>query len=298
MAAFNGSRWIDEQIQSILDQSDVDVTLIISDDGSSDDTRKKIQHYQKSDPRVTCIWPEKTTGSAAQNFLWLIRKMPLQHHSFVSLADQDDVWDRNKLSRGALAIASGCDAGYSCAVTAFWEDGQSLKLGQQDRQTGADFLFEGAGQGCTFLLAADFYCRVREFMLNHATETAAVHYHDWLIYALSRSWGLSWVFDKHPMLRYRQHASNDTGARYSVSGVHRRIGLLRDGWYAKQLQLIAKICRSAAPENLTILEWFNLVLRPPSLSRRLRIARFCMQNGRRRSSDRAILVGAALAGWL
>ena len=154
MAAFNGSQWIVDQIDSILNQGTVDVSLVISDDCSSDDTRRKIDHYANSDRRVRTISPLQPTGSAAQNFLWMIRNTGADDHEYVALADQDDIWLPEKLVRASSQlIAAGAD-GYSSAVVAFWGTGREMILGQVDRPTQSDFLFEGAGQGCTFMMSA------------------------------------------------------------------------------------------------------------------------------------------------
>jgi len=298
LAARNGSTWIVEQIESILAQVGVDVTLLISDDSSTDDTRSKVIHYVDSDVRVRLTSPGIPTGSAAQNFLWLIRSTVLEGHTFVAFADQDDVWHTDKLSRGIDLMRHCAASGYSCSVNAFWSDGGEMTLGQSDRLTASDFLFEGAGQGCTYVLTAELYLRARAFFAKHESECARLHYHDWAIYALSRSWKLGWAFDRQVMLRYRQHPSNDTGARYSFGGVRRRLSLLGNGWYAEQLHVIARICSLAAPDDPLIQEWCRILGEPVTFTRRYWIARFCLRGGRRRAADRAILVGAALLGWL
>jgi glycosyltransferase involved in cell wall biosynthesis len=45
LAAFNGSDWIVEQIESILGQEGVDLSLLIGDDGSTDGTLAKLEGY-------------------------------------------------------------------------------------------------------------------------------------------------------------------------------------------------------------------------------------------------------------
>jgi rhamnosyltransferase len=297
LAAFNGSRWIAEQIQSILDQADVDISLVISDDVSTDSTRIELRAFAR-DRRVRITSPDAPTGSAAQNFLQLIRRTPSDGYDFVALADQDDVWDRLKVGRGCSTLTEQRGAGYSCPVTAFWDDGKESLLRQNRTQTRSDFLFEGAGQGATFVLTSEFYRRVRTFLSQQNVRTDNVHFHDWLIYALSRSWNLAWCFDRDPMMRYRQHTHNDTGARTDIAGIVKRMRLIKSGWYAKQLLTLAEICVAAAPSNRIIEEWRGLLTRSSGFSRRLQIARFCFVGGRRRYLDNAILVLAGILGWV
>ncbi len=297
MAAYNGSRWIREQLDSILRQKDVDLRIAIRDDSSTDDTRWELARFAEEE-RVEIVTLAGAGGSAARNFLTLIAESPAAGFDFVALADQDDLWHPDKLLKACQMLAATGAAAYSSATLATWEDGRQRVLKPSGAPTRSDFLFEGAGQGCTFVLRCDFYERVRRFVGSRRELTHRLHYHDWLIYALARSWGLRWCFDPRPSMRYRQHSGNDTGARGSLQGIIRRFRLIRQGWYKTQLQAIAESCKAAAPANGTVLEWHCELGRRPSWRRRLRIAGFCLRGGRRRTRDNLIVVLAALCGWI
>lgn len=299
LACLNGQSWITEQLSSILTQEGVHTRIVIRDDGSTDLTLARIAEFG-SDPRVTLVSGSAPTGSAAQNFLTLIRDTPADDCGFVAFSDQDDVWYGDKLARACRMLGETACAGYSSATLAIWRDGRgrTTLLRQASRTTAADFLFEGAGQGCTFVLRAQFYAEVRDFVIRHRSLTAAIHYHDWLVYALARAWDETWAFDPQPSVYYRQHGRNDTGARSRLSGLAKRLGLIRQRWYHCQLVAVARVCTAAAPANPVIASWTALLLAGSSWQRRLRVASFCLRNGRRKRKDRAALVFAALAGWL
>lgn len=297
LASFNGSDWIAEQIRSILDQHEVDLDLILCDDGSTDSTRTQISQFLR-DPRVQATYSDSPSGSAARNFLRMIRTTSSEGYEFVALADQDDLWEPQKLIRGCSMLRDQDGEGYSCAVSAFWEDGTETVLRQTGALTKSDFLFEGAGQGCTFVLTGSFYLKLRAFLQQHTRQFSDLHYHDWAIYALSRSWGLRWCFDHKPMVRYRQHLHNDTGARAAIGGIVRRVRLIKSGWYANQLRAIANLCFAAAPGNSIIVEWQSILAHAPGVQRTFRIASFCIRGGRRRAVDNAILLGAAITGLI
>jgi rhamnosyltransferase len=297
LAAHNGANWVIQQIETILRQQCVDVRLVVSDDGSSDDTPAKLRQFA-ADPRVSIVAPPVPTGSAAQNFIWLICNTSADEFDFVALADQDDIWHEDKLARASAALDLHGTAAYSCSVTAIWSNGRRKTQKQTPTPRALDFMFEGAGQGCTFVLQAHFFRRLQDFFSSHTPQLRGLHYHDWAIYALSRSWGLKWHFDARPMVDYRQHEHNDTGARFSRSGVDRRIRLIKSGWYRRQMTVIAGICAVAAPQDLRIANWLSLVTEPFSLKRRLKVARICWIEGRRRALDRLVLLTAALGGWV
>jgi rhamnosyltransferase len=297
LATYNGSRWIREQVESILGQQGVNIEIVARDDASTDDTHRELARLA-ADERVRILTASAPSGSAARNFLTLIRENPASAFDLVAFADQDDLWNPNKLRRACQMLASSGAVGYSSATVATWEDGRQRLLKLSGAPTASDFLFEGAGQGCTFVLSADFYERIRGFLLAHGELTDGIHYHDWLVYALARSWGLPWCFDAWPSMQYRQHARNDTGARGTFQGIARRLARIRDGWYRGQLRVIAEICRTAAPANPVVLTWYRSFAAEDSLRKRLGVARFCLGGGRRRTLDKMVAVMAALRGWI
>jgi rhamnosyltransferase len=297
MAAYNGARWIREQMETVLAQEGVDVKVAVRDDGSSDGTHWELARFADDD-RVELAAAAAPSGSAGQNFVGLICENPSTSFDFVAFADQDDLWNRDKLARACRMLADGGFAGYSSATTATWADGRERTLKLSGAPTTRDFLLEGAGQGCTFVLTAPFYERVRSFLASHRDSTLGLHYHDWLVYALARSWELTWGFDTQPSMKYRQHRKNDTGARGTLLGVTRRLSRIRQGWYRTQLHAIARLCAAAAPANDLVSLWHRQLGRADSPSRRVQLARLCLSGGRRRARDNMIAILAALAGWI
>lgn len=297
LACYNGERWIHRQLESILAQVGVSVGVAMRDDGSSDQTLQEIAHF-RADGRLSLSPRGERTGSAAQNFLELVRENSAPDFEFVAFADQDDIWHPEKLQRACRQLRETGASGYSSATLAAWPAGRTVLLRQAAALTRGDFLFEGAGQGCTFVLRADFYARVRRFVQEHPPLTRRIHYHDWMFYALARSWGHCWIFDPWASVTYRQHTGNDTGARGSWPAIRKRIALMKSGWYRTQVRAVAAICAAAAPHDRVVEEWTSLLSAAAGPWRRLRIARFCLSRGRRKRLDNAALTLAALAGWI
>lgn len=298
MATYNGRAHVIDQVNSVLSQHHVQLRLIVGDDNSADNTVELLKHLDAGDHVRIVQYPEPS-GGAGQNFLRLIRDADIADVDFVAFCDQDDVWGPNKLSRAIAMLDSQCADGYSSSVTAFWPDGRELVLSQNSNQTDLDFLFEGAGQGCTFVLRGEFARQVQRFALEHRALLGAIHYHDWLVYAVSRTLGKRWAFDPEPSMRYRQHDGNDTGARGAFAGARKRIALISNGWYANQVrQLIAAVSALDATNVAIPPDFCTIWRRPQGLRRRAQLARVLFKRGRRRSSDRAVLAVAALLGWL
>ena len=101
MATYNGEKYLCEQLDSILRQSNKNWRLIIRDDCSTDNTVTIIQEYQAQYPdKVVLIQADSPSGSAQNNFFQLIKYW--QQHgdaNYIMFADQDDVWMQNKIQR-------------------------------------------------------------------------------------------------------------------------------------------------------------------------------------------------------
>ncbi|HQQ97466.1 MAG TPA: glycosyltransferase family 2 protein [Cyclobacteriaceae bacterium] len=92
MATHNGARFLREQLDSILPQLGGQDELVISDDQSTDDVLTIIRSYQ--DPRIRLL-PARKFGSPLRNFEYILRHC---NHEVIFLADQDDVWNSNKIN--------------------------------------------------------------------------------------------------------------------------------------------------------------------------------------------------------
>lgn len=91
MAAYNGERYIEQQIESILLNMTDDDELIISDDGSTDRTLEIVSKYINSGFNIKIIQgPGKGVMKNFENAIWHAEG------EYIFLSDQDDVWLGNK----------------------------------------------------------------------------------------------------------------------------------------------------------------------------------------------------------
>ncbi|PWB27736.1 glycosyl transferase [Stenotrophomonas sp. SPM] len=296
LAYFKGAEWIEEQVRSVLAQEGVEVRLIVFDDCPASCLAAEAS-VGSIDPRVKVCNRRTESGGAGQNFLKAIQDVRGESFDFLSFCDQDDVWDATKLSRAIDALRSEGAVGYSSAVRAVWPDGTSKALVQNAVETDMDFLFEGAGQGCTFVIDRDFAMRLADIVEEHSDAVSGLHYHDWFIYSMSRALGKKWAFDPSSSMMYRQHQSNDTGARASFGGVMSRIVKIRDGWYRSQvasiIEIVKRVGLNSVPSDL-----LKVYESPATVVRRIWLARILFARGRRRFTDRGVLAVSALLGWI
>lgn len=95
MATYNGEKFLADQLESLLTQTNQEWVLLIHDDGSSDNTISIINQYQANYPRqIIFIHDGIKTGGAKNNFAHLLS---LASAPYIMFCDQDDVWKPDKI---------------------------------------------------------------------------------------------------------------------------------------------------------------------------------------------------------
>ena len=243
LASYNGVKYIKEQIDSILNQKEVDVTIFISDDLSTDGTIEYLQEIYKGLENIVYLPSGSKFGGAGKNFFRLIRDVDFSSFDFISFVDQDDIWYEDKLIRAIKTIEDKQLDAYSSNVLAFWEDGKEMIINKSSSQARYDYLFEAAGPGCTYVLKKDLAIFLQKFICDNWEDVNKVELHDWFIYAFARENNYKWHIDEKPSMRYRQHTSNQVGANDGLKAKLKRLKKVFSSWYREEIIKIIKVLR-------------------------------------------------------
>ena len=282
LATFNGEVWLQEQLESIQNQSNVDVSIVVSDDCSFDNTLQGLKTEMNAIGKRLILLPTQKLGSAAANFFRLLRDVDLSDVDYVALSDQDDIWLPNKLSHALEVTHVNQADAYSSNVIAFWPNGKKKIINKAQIQQDWDYMLESAGPGCTFVITKKLALALQDFLVKNKKACQSVDLHDWFIYAFARSKGYKWIIDDGSYMLYRQHADNVVGANVGLKAKLVRWRKLREGWLVQQALLIADI-----------LNYGNYLpmrqLRSPHVSDRLSLI-INVKKLRRRWRDRMALI--------
>lgn len=239
LAAFNGERWLPEQLRSVLEQTGVSVTVFVSVDRSSDNTEAWFDQLASADSRVISLAHGEKFGGASRNFFRIMREIDFSEFDYISFADQDDIWFPDKLLRAHQVLSTtGADA-YSSNVIAFWKDNRRVLVQKSQQQVQWDFLFEAAGPGCTYVLRRELGAAIQKVLQEHWSQAQNVGHHDWFFYAFARANGYCWVIDEGAKMLYRQHDSNEVGINSGIKAFAVRTRKVLNGWGFRQSALIA-----------------------------------------------------------
>lgn len=218
LAAYNGEKYIGEQMASLLNQDIQEVLYIVAaDDGSSDDTFEILQEYARRYPeKITAYRNEVPTGSAKSNFFSLLKNID---DDYVMLCDQDDVWLPEKVQltykkMKELEAQFGSDSPLLVFtdVAVVDENLKVISISMADYQKTAPhhnglnhYLVQNNIIGCTVM--------INRALLKHMDfEPQVCMMHDWWLGLLASAFGHIGFVDK-PLMGYRQHGNNQMGTR-------------------------------------------------------------------------------------
>lgn len=241
LGTFNGVAFIDEQIESIANQTGdhVDsIDLYVSDDGSTDGTIERLTDWQH---RWTCgefILMKGPQAGFAENYRHLLRQTPHTYSSY-AFADQDDVWDTDKLevALNQLALTPNQPSLY-CGRTRCTDRSRKVLGFSPLFKRPPDFrnaLCQSIGGGNTIVMNPQSFA----LLVDSAHRTGFVS-HDWWAYILISGAGGTVFYDPVPHLDYRQHGGNVQGSNNGLSARLSRLRSLLSGrlrnWTDQNLQ--------------------------------------------------------------
>lgn len=247
LAAYNGVRWLDEQLESIGGQVGVQLDIFVSVDLSTDNTHEYFRELAASNSRIRLLPYGERFGGAAPNFYRLISEVDFEDYDFVAYADQDDIWHVDKLKRACNVLGSGKADVYSSNVTAFWANGREELVDKAQSLRRLDYFFEAAGPGCTYVFKQGVMLELQKFVRTLPDHVKKEVLHDWLSYAFCRERGYRWYIDPMPSVRYRQHADNVVGTNNNWVAYKKRFALIRTKAYRKRVE---SLVGTVAPQRL------------------------------------------------
>lgn len=220
LATYQGSCYIEQQIQSILQQTYPHFHIWIRDDGSSDQTRSLLQQLAERHPKHMTLVPSYHNLGPKGNFSELMKH---GNADYVFFCDQDDYWLPHKIEitlshlkeieskKGKhipLLVYTDLTVArhdLSPIAASFW---RYAKLNPNARSLNR-LLAQNMVTGCTMVANRSLIDLAQPI----PSETIM---HDWWLALVASALGhMSYV--KQPTLLYRQHHANDIGARpYSI----------------------------------------------------------------------------------
>ncbi|MEW4431804.1 glycosyltransferase [Paenibacillus pabuli] len=211
LSTYNGVKYIDEQMESLLAQHEVDVQINIRDDGSSEGTVQKLSEYAESHPDQIRFIEGKNLGVIGSFFELMRQTEPV--YDYYAFCDQDDVWKPEKLIRAITKLQlrqSNVPLMYCSSTQMVDQDLNNLDVWPTlppKPLSMYNAMVENCCVGCTMVLNPITFEQIRGSI---PSDLKQVIMHDRWIYLYVSTFG-EVIFDEKPMILYRQHQENVLG---------------------------------------------------------------------------------------
>lgn len=271
-----GQHFLAEQLDSIAAQTYPHWRACVSDDGSADGTLSIVDQYRAKwgDDRIV-VRSGPAAGFAA-NFLSLTCTADIRAE-YYAYADQDDIWEADKLSRAIAwleSVPAEIPALYCSRTRLVDEKGQETGFSPlfSKPPSFANALVQCIGGGNTMV-----FNEAARDLLRQAGEDVRVVTHDWWAYLVVTGCGGKVFYDPYPTVRYRQHGKNLVGSNVYVFARLLRMRMLFNGifrsWIDLNTQALQRIHLRLTPENRRILDEFCAARKRPLLPRLIGLKR-------------------------
>ena len=279
LSTYNGERYIEDLLESLLGQTYKSIRLIIRDDGSSDRTISILAGYaERYGEKIKLIEADDNIGSSA-SFCFLAK---LATSPYVMFADQDDVWLPEKVEHSIRALANGvgmvfCDL----AVT-----DENLNVVAPSMHVSGCYpvryilnkprymMFLSCVPGCTMLLTRD----ALDYVLDKGEFPRGLVHDHWVASLVSLRFLINYCPES--LILYRQHGGNQVGSQVvSFKYFYRKLTRWAQETYAYDFLLRTEIARRVGYQT-SELSYFMI-------KAFLNMVRVCLMAARRMRGERS-----------
>ena len=227
LSTYNGERFLEEQLESIVAQKGVRPSIVVRDDGSTDGTCAILDKWQ--DKRLL-RWYDGPNMGPARSFLSLLSNCG--EADYYAFSDQDDYWMPEKLE-----AAIGKLTRYGDEPALYFSQTQLADMDLKEIDSviidplltmGEALVYQFIG-GCTMVMNR----RLRDIVNRYTPLYVTMH--DVWIYEVAQAIGAHIEFDRVPYILYRQHGDNVIGQTTSQAAHWKdRTGrAVRREWHAR-----------------------------------------------------------------
>ena len=225
LSTYNGAQFLEEQLDSLLQQTYSDLVIVARDDGSLDNSQRILENYAlRHQEKIHQVTNSDVNLGASGSFSFLIEYVLEEKETlgltsaYMMFCDQDDVWFPDKVNKQVSAMLVAEQKIFSQPIL-IHSDLHVVSASNQliaksfiqyqgleiERSRFTNMVIRNLVTGCTAL--------INEELARKAIPipTKAIM-HDWWLALVASSLG-EVIFLNTPLVSYRQHGCNTIGAK-------------------------------------------------------------------------------------
>lgn len=256
MSTYNGSEYIWKQVETILNQKDVEVTCYIRDDGSTDDTREILKDLSNQYSNIVVDYGNNIGWRAS--FLEALRKAP--KGDYYAFSDQDDIWFEDKIIT-SIHVAEQCKKEVPCLVhcNKLKTDENLVPVKRQQSKIAkpssyAMAMVNGYAQGCSML----FNEELRSLVIRYLP-IDKYWGHDYWVGLLAYLFGQVYYYPE-PLFYHVMHGTNVSDTSNVVTNQFLKIKrMIHKDYFPNPSEILLKYYKHEVDRNRDLLDILNEV---------------------------------------
>ena len=201
LCTYNGDKFLEEQLDSLINQTYQNIEIIIIDDFSSDQTIEIIKRYVAKFETIHLHQNEVNLGYV-KNFE---KAIGLCNGEFIALCDQDDIWAHEKINLLFNNIENNAliyhDSEFIDGKGTPLRKNLSERLNMYEGSSSCPFFFYNSVSGHSIMFRKSLIGSILPFNENY--------YHDWQIAIIATAHG-GIKYLNQTLVKYRQHELSNT----------------------------------------------------------------------------------------
>lgn len=212
ISTYNGEKYITEQILSIQNQVDVNVSIYIRDDGSTDNTVEILKTLKEKE-KIKDFFYGPNIGYSL-SFTKALTSIK-EKYDYYAFSDQDDIWEKNKLYIGIKMLINSRSLLYFSSISIV--DSSLNYLYKKEFSRNNNFIsnfIRYSAPGCTFIFTNELKEKI--FLNNASYEILNFLSYDSFIMLISNWLDVKIIYDNKSYILHRIHNRNATLKRWNI----------------------------------------------------------------------------------
>lgn len=202
LSAYNGEKYIKEQLESLFNQTYKNIEVIVRDDGSKDNTVKILEQYVKQGKNIKLVKGENI--GFVKSFFELLKIADADYYAY---CDQDDIWEKDKIERAYLGLLKLDETKPNLFFSKsdyYDQDMNFVAKGEEKKLYNfRNSLVECVTQGMSMCINK----KARDIIIENIPQKSI--FHDQWTYMVCSAFGELYYDDK-ALVRYRRHTKSVT----------------------------------------------------------------------------------------
>ncbi len=221
LATYNGEKYLETQLDSLVSQTSHDFKVYIHDDGSKDNTVSIINNYVGRYPDLFEFIGSHSTGGPVNNFMYLLSNVESTYYMF---CDQDDYWLKDKIqitfdemikldkmdSTKPYLVCTDLDL-VDCELNSLYGSFFGYRSFDISDTSIKNLMKRNYVMGCTMMINQ----KMKEFA-SGKVDLKNIYMHDWWFALIASQFGKLKVIPTIT-IKYRQHGNNTSGSSIKAS---------------------------------------------------------------------------------